>query len=372
MQITNNLKRTLANLPGWRTNRKIVVIESDDWGSICMPSKEVYEECLKNGYPVNLNAYERYDSLASQEDLEALFDLLLSYKDYKGYHPVITANCAVANPDFEKIKDDNFQNYHYELFTETFKKYPDHSDNFNYWLRGKEMGIFYPQFHAREHLNVSKFMNALQINNPDAHFGFMHNMPGCISKGITRTGNYYVAASHYNSEKDREDKLSIYLEGLKIFQQIFGYSSKTIIPPNYTWNRGYNNEVAKLGVIYIQGQRKMREPKFDSSSIYYNRYLGHKEGSNIISLVRNVAFEPSLVDSFDAVDQCLNQINIAFKMKKPAIINSSRVNYVGFINPENRNKNLRYLQTVLDLAFRKWPDIEFMNSEQLGDLINND
>jgi len=33
--------RNVANIPGWRTDRKIVVIESDDWGAIRMPSKEV-------------------------------------------------------------------------------------------------------------------------------------------------------------------------------------------------------------------------------------------------------------------------------------------------------------------------------------------
>ena len=27
----------IINIPGWTTNRKIIVIESDDWGSIRMP-----------------------------------------------------------------------------------------------------------------------------------------------------------------------------------------------------------------------------------------------------------------------------------------------------------------------------------------------
>ena len=80
-----------VNFFGWRTNRKIVVIESDDWGSIRMPSKDVYNKCLKAGYPVNLNPYEKYDSLASKDDLEILFDLLSEFKDSNGRNPVITA-----------------------------------------------------------------------------------------------------------------------------------------------------------------------------------------------------------------------------------------------------------------------------------------
>ena len=40
--IIRNIFHNLLSIPGWRTNRHIVVIESDDWGSIRMPSKEVY------------------------------------------------------------------------------------------------------------------------------------------------------------------------------------------------------------------------------------------------------------------------------------------------------------------------------------------
>jgi hypothetical protein len=41
-----SIVRNLANLPGWCTNRKIVVIESDDWGSIRMPSLTIFENLL--------------------------------------------------------------------------------------------------------------------------------------------------------------------------------------------------------------------------------------------------------------------------------------------------------------------------------------
>lgn len=38
----NKVKRYIQNLPGKSTKRKLVVIESDDWGSIRMPDKETY------------------------------------------------------------------------------------------------------------------------------------------------------------------------------------------------------------------------------------------------------------------------------------------------------------------------------------------
>ena len=75
-----SIKKIITNIQGWKTNRKIIVIESDDWGSIRMPSKEVYNKSINNGYKVDLNPYERYDSLASEEDLTYYLICCLSLK----------------------------------------------------------------------------------------------------------------------------------------------------------------------------------------------------------------------------------------------------------------------------------------------------
>ena len=40
-------RKELYNIPGWHTRRHLVVIESDDWGSIRTPSKAVYNEFLR-------------------------------------------------------------------------------------------------------------------------------------------------------------------------------------------------------------------------------------------------------------------------------------------------------------------------------------
>ena len=77
-----SIVRNLANLPGWRTNRKIVVIESDDWGTIRMSSKEAFNSLLNKGYPVDQCPYNKYDALESNQDLEMLFDQ--SYNFIKG------------------------------------------------------------------------------------------------------------------------------------------------------------------------------------------------------------------------------------------------------------------------------------------------
>ena len=101
--IRNSIRKNIANIPGWRTNRKIVVIESDDWGSIRMSSKYSYEKLLIQGYPLDESHYCKFDALESNEDLKLLYQVLSQYQDKKSRAPVFTAVSIVGNPDFEKI-----------------------------------------------------------------------------------------------------------------------------------------------------------------------------------------------------------------------------------------------------------------------------
>jgi hypothetical protein len=371
--VKSEIARHWRNLPGWTTKRKIIVFESDDWGSIRMPSKEVYNACLKAGYPVDKNVYEKYDTLESEDDLELLFELLRKYRDSKGNPPVITANCLVANPDFEAIQKGNFERYQYELVTETFKNYPNRSGCFKLWKDGLNENIFKMQFHGREHLNVSLFMNALQRGDRDALFGFALGMPGCISLDSGDVGNYYVEATRFNTESDKEEKLAIISEGLDIFKNLIGYQSESLIPPNYTWSLDFDEPAAKLGVKYFQGYRKVREPGSNGApDSYYTHYLGKTNKSGQLYLIRNCTFEPSLNHSGDAVEKCIMDIASAFRMNKPAILSTHRINFAGSLDPDNRDKTLGQLNILLGLILKRWPDVEFMASDNLGRLIHNE
>ena len=69
-------RKDLYNIPGWHTRRRLVVIESDDWGSIRTPSTEAYNTLLRQGIRVDRDPYCRYDSLATPGDLSNLFEVL--------------------------------------------------------------------------------------------------------------------------------------------------------------------------------------------------------------------------------------------------------------------------------------------------------
>jgi hypothetical protein len=361
----------IRNMSGWTTNRNLVVFESDDWGSVRMHSKSAYNQLLKKGFRVDEIAYERFDSLASETDLCSLFETLNRYRDHKNKPPIFTANTIVANPDFRKIKDNGFSSYVYELFTETLKRYPEHSKAFNIWKNGKNEGLFYPQFHGREHVNTALFMEDLKENVPDLHTFFEYGMAGYVPGKGSAGGNRYVEHLNFRDDNEKKQVVESLGDGLARFEEIFGYQSKTMAPPNYYWHRAFETVTAECGVRYLQGRKKMKQAGGNGQLRLLKKRLGETNRAGQLHLVRNVFFEPTLYrkDNTDPVDKALKAISAAFLMNKPAIICTHRLNYIGYIDPDNRDRNLKLLHSLLARMLKKWPDIEFVTSQELGEIM---
>lgn len=371
MKFKSILQSYIGNVIGWRTNKKIVVIESDDWGTIRMASKNSFNHFIKKGLPVDKCPYNSNDCLESNQDMEMLFNELSSVKDIKGNYAILTANNVVANPDFEKIKESNFTKYHYEVFTETLKRYPKHDRVNDLYLEGIQKKIFKPQFHAREHLNVDRWLNALQSKNTIAHMAFDHYMFSVHSDNKSTYSNEFMDAMDVDNPSQLINRRSILLKGLSIFEKLWGFKSKSFIAPCYIWHSSIEPLLEKNGIRYLQGIAFQFEPNLKNSFAYRRKwhYLGKKNNYNQFYLRRNAFFEPTINQHYDWVDDCLHRVSIAFQMKKPAIISSHRLNFIGGINPMNRERNLIKLRSLLSRIKKKWPNVEFLSSDQLGDLI---
>ena len=85
-----------------------------------------------------------------------------------------------------------------------------------------------------------------------------------------------------------------------------------------------------------------------------------------------MSFEPSEFGCKDWVNCCLKEIELAFRWFHPAIISSHRVNFIGSLNPQNRDRGLLLLSQLLNAIVKKWPDVEFMSSDELGRTIMQD
>lgn len=361
----SNVSRNVLSIPGWRTRRKLIVIESDDWGSIRMPDAEVYAEFLRKGLDLAGSDYNRLDTLESNEDLESLFDVLRRYTDRSGNHPVITANFVVGNPDFEKIQKSGFREYFFEPVSVTLGRYVGRERVEALWYKGRDEGIFHPQYHGREHVNVVRWMEALRRSTPEIMFTF-----ACRTT-FSGDGDYnFMEVLDYNSPKEISEMKRSLLEGLDMFEKLFGFRSRSFIPPCYTWSSEIEEALHRGGIDYIQGLIVQSVPT--GSFGRYRRkyhYLGQRNILGQCYLIRNCFFEPSLTAINDPVDECMSRIRMAFRWGKPAVISTHRINFMGSLDVANREKNLKALKGLLDSIFKAWPEVEFITSDRLGDII---
>ena len=347
-----------------KVSRHIIVIESDDWGSIRISSRSAYEALLKAGYAMNARPYERYDCLEGEVDIVALSEVLLKYKDIKGNHPVVTLNYLCANPDFAQIAKDEYKKYSFKTIEETYQSHTGSKHVLRLVKDGINKGIFMPQCHGREHFNVQEWLNALRNGDKDVMTAFGYEMCGIFPKDTPTKGNQYmVALRSYDNESQKYVCDSV-VEALAMFRKTWGFNSRSFIAPCYTWNDKIENTLYNNGVELMQGGR-IRRASNNSSKKYV--YVGQKSNGLIYS-VRNCAFEPATTADY-STDKLMNEIEYAFKKNHIAVISSHRINYVGGIDVNNRIRNLRLLDNFLSTLLKKYPDVEFMSSNQLIDVL---
>ena len=373
LDIIPKLRKNLSAIPGWRTDRKLVVIESDDRGSLRMPSVKSYVDLQEAGLDLVADEgalFNKYDTLAGIDDLSGLFSVLESVSDSSDRPVVITPVSVVANPDFDKIRQSGFTRYFLEPFTETFRKYSGCEDSFTLWQEGIQRRLFVPQFHGREHLNVGVWMRALSSGNKIAMTGFNHCFWGMTTKGEREIGVEFQAAFDFTDPADLLYHREVLSDGLKMFADIFGYNASYFAPPNGPFSSTLESLLAEKGIKYLSMPRFQSEPAGHGKTQKRLHWIGKNTRSGLTILTRNCFFEP-VVPGIDWVDRCLYDMSVAFRWKKPAVISSHRVNFVGGLSLKNRDEGLHRLHNLLKLIMKRWPEAEFVTSKELGDIIRH-
>ena len=128
----------------------------------------------------------------------------------------------------------------------------------------------------------------------------------------------------------------------------------------------------ECGIEYLQGLAFQQIPVEDEplKCITKYHYLGQRNKLGQTYLVRNAFFEPYKGDAIDWTAECLNRVSIAFKCRKPAIISTHRLNFIGSLDMSYRDKNLEKFKALLISIKKNWPAVEFMSSDELGQLIH--
>ena len=363
------------NKKGWKTDRHLIVIESDDWGSIRMPSREVYESLIAGGDTADKDAFLKNDSLESEKDLSNLYHTFEKINEKYCKLPVITANFAMANPDFEQI-DLNNPVYRYEPFYKTYDNNNNSDNTVGTLIYGIEKGYIFPQLHCREHLNVTRWIRDINNHKADTICAFDNHMIG-IGASFTAENKFgYMDSFNYNDDSELYFLKNSIRDAVEMFKRFFSYDSKSFVASCFVWDEEIERELSENGIRFIQTSFTQNVPTEKEGTLefkYKKHYMGEKNALGQIYTVRNCSYEPAYRNNPEqAANNCFLQIKNAFRNKKPAIINSHRFNYISRINKLNAKANLDGLYNLLSRCIDCYNDVEFITTVDLGEMILND
>jgi hypothetical protein len=365
MGIKNAFKKAIINLPGKRIKDKVIVFESDDWGMIRTSSKEAFN-VLSKKYPLQNCNYSKYDALERKVDVSDLLEVLNSNKSEADIYntPKFTLNYVTHNPDFDKIQSNGFSNYFRETNETTYHRYPNSSEVLNLVKDGILQGLFQPQYHATEHININNWLLDLSHGDEATQLAFSYRIANLHKENVSTCGKEHLDAFGYRAHEKYEALEKTLEIGLNEFQRIFGYASTSLIAPCYFWNERLESAAIKLGVQVFQGGTVQKVPLKDGAK-YVRHFMGQKGGMGQRYFIRNCQFERVDNPNINWVDSCLYDVNWAFQCNKPAIISTHRVNYIGRLNENNKTMGLEMLNTLLKKINKKWQGVLYMDSATL-------
>lgn len=372
-KIKTELFLNLKNQVGWRTKRKIVAFSVDDYGNVRVDSKQARENMDIAGLKIH-SRFDAFDALENKEDLEILFDALTSVKDKNGRNAVFTPFAVPCNIDFERMETEGYQQYQYELLPKTYEKLsglqPEAYEGvWDLWQEGIAKGLLAPQFHGREHLNLKVFEEKLEKRN----FEVLTSLKNRSYTSISNSGYPAIsvtAAFDFIDLKETEKFDFIIKDGLNAFEKVFNKRAIHFCPPAAKDHPLMYKSLHESGIKFIDTglikKHKLDKGKFKRSI----NYTSKKNSLGQIFFVRNVVFEPTEERGFSWVDFTLNQIEAAFRWNRPAIVSSHRVNFSGHIDPKNREKGISSLKELIKKVVKRWPDVEFLSTAELGALVS--
>jgi hypothetical protein len=279
-----------------------------------------------------------------------------------------------CNINFEKMAEDDYSVYHYELLPETYQKLSDlqpdaYRGAWDLWKEGIGKGLMVPLFHGREHLNLKLFKEKLAERDPAVLRALKHRSYLSVPSNYSTISA--MAAFDFWKFEENDQFHDIIRDGLDAFEAVYGYRSDHFNPPGGREHPVIHSTLKECGVKYIDTPFLKHEHQGEGRVKKIVNYTGKQNSVGQIYLVRNVVFEPTDDRGVDWVNYTLEQIEAAFRWNRPAIISSHRVNFCGHIDPGNRKKGITALKKLLQKIVEKWPDVEFLAANELGSIIQD-
>jgi hypothetical protein len=119
--------------------------------------------------------------------------------------------------------------------------------------KGIKENLLNPQFHGREHLNPRKWLAVLKEGVQMEMDAFNEKVLLGLSVSASLKERNYMAAFEHTSEEHKEEIKQTAIEGLTIFEQLFGFKSLSFMPSQSKQFEQLNETLVNQGVLFNQG-----------------------------------------------------------------------------------------------------------------------
>jgi O-antigen/teichoic acid export membrane protein len=292
--------------------RPIVIIQSDDWGRVGIPSMGALDEIRKAGFQIGESPWDRY-GLESADDIDQFVATLAGFRDTDGRVASVTVNFVMANADFRRMAAEGWKKFYWRSIDEGFPP-PWDEDLMPSYRRAMEAGVFYPALHGFTHFNATGLMAAL--NDPGdlglrARTLAQADVP--YFRSLTPEYNFALVKCDADGERflDPADQSEWIDRSVQLFEKAFGFRPISACAPGYRENDVTRKLFGRAGIAVIQGR--------------YGDIPLEEDG--LLFLGRNVAFEPCL-QAEDAVASAMAEASQAVAAGAPIVICTHSINYV--------------------------------------------
>jgi len=345
------------------TNHPVLVISSDDWGSVFLKSNSIGE---------------------SAREINNLAKILSQHKDSRGRLAILNAYINTALPDFNAIGKSGFRVY---IFYPTYR---DRPEIIQAWMDGCKIGILKLGFHGRDHFNHKAWLSYLRNNNEYFIQGFYKRKVKYGEDGeeiieqipeIRYFAREYIDVTTFPSTPiSLIEQNRLIQQGITIFRNMFGFKPTVFVAPGYCFDKTTEKVLSNSKIFYLEvsSEQTVAVSKNERSISRHLRW-GEKLTGGITVLIRNAHYDPDLCQSGWGESNkksvkanyksALIEIKRAFRRGEPCILSTHAQNYIG--KQEKVALNLKGFNALLDQVVTLWPDVCFLSAEELGALISH-
>ena len=344
---------------GFRFDRPLVLLQSDDWGRVGVHDEEGREELRSAGLEIGERAYDLY-SLETAEDVGALAEMLGSLADSASQSPCLEMNFVTANVDFAASVVENPGHIVLKSLVEGLPGRWSRTGLYEAYRDGIKSCVFAPSLHAATHFCQQA---ALETLAEDGERGDLLRKLWRAETPYIYWRMPWVGYEYWNPNREAEDRFLSENEqqrwiafAAEAFERFFGQRALSACAPGYRANQTTAQAWKKQGIRIAQnGPGAGSGPHFDEHGL--------------LRTYRSVDFEPALNAELRSED-CLASARDCFAAGQPFIMSVHSLNFHSTLAPF-RQRTLPLLKELLQALAENFPDVLYVNSQQLLEIIES-